>query len=165
MLEIFFPVFFSKNGGLPTLGSSPRELGTCALRGGNSSGWDGRLEKRGLGWWGGVSFHTHWKKGGFKTIPPPKMNECPLKRDHFKRKLNLPTIFLSGDMLVFRGVLISLDFFFVWQTVGIKLSCQNITGANWDFTRQKFALLQQCYTLYPCRTMASQITSDTPDTN
>lgn len=38
------------------------------------------------------------------TYPPcPKMNECPLQRDHFERKVHLSDHQLSGDMLVFSG--------------------------------------------------------------
>ena len=37
-------------------------------------------------------------------LHPPKMNECPMKRDHFKRNAHLPTIKLSGDMWVFGKV-------------------------------------------------------------
>ncbi len=39
-----------------------------------------------------------------KWLPTPKMNECPLKRDHFEKKGSLPTINFWGVMLVFRGV-------------------------------------------------------------
>ena len=35
-----------------------------------------------------------------------KMNECPLKRDQFKRKFHLPTISVLGDILIFRKVIL-----------------------------------------------------------
>ena len=41
----------------------------------------------------------------YPVLPPSKMNECPLKRDHFQRKIHLPTInIFRGHSLVFREV-------------------------------------------------------------
>ena len=33
--------------------------------------------------------------------PPPEMNKCPPKRDHFKTKFHLPSINFQGDLWVF----------------------------------------------------------------
>ena len=39
-----------------------------------------------------------------KLLAPPEMNECPLKSNHFKRKIIFQPSFFTGYSLVFGGV-------------------------------------------------------------
>ena len=48
---------------------------------------------------------SRWRFPTYPLLHPSKMNECPLKRDHFQRKIHLPTInIFRGHSLVFREV-------------------------------------------------------------
>ena len=59
---------------------------------------------------------TRWTKSVKKTL---KINEYPLKRDYFNRKYIFhPTIDFSGDMLVFRGIVLENRFLFIKALVG-----------------------------------------------
>ena len=77
-------------------------------------------------------------------VPPPKMNEPPLKRNHFKRRVHLPSHQFSRDTLVFRGYGTSSALLLSWtapaSAAGYQLQPANemtsTSTARWVMSHQ-----------------------------
>lgn len=77
-------------------------------------------------------------------VPPQKINEPPLKRNHFKRKVHLPSHQFSGDTLVFRGYGTSSALLLSWTAPASAAGCQlqpanemtSTSTAHWVMSHQ-----------------------------
>ena len=113
------------------------------------------------GGWYEVLIFSQWLTWlNFWGLLSPKINECSLKRDHFKRKCFFCNHWLSGDMLVSRwlGVyilgentvfFISWSFWLskgdrtfqsLWLLVGLPVVSTCVDLLSWNFPDRSFAI-------------------------
>ncbi len=67
------------------------------------------------------------------TVTPPKINECPLKRDHFKKQMSSSNHQFSGDMLVFRDATTEIAKKKIREDLATNwadMLCQNVWGQD-----------------------------------